>query len=179
MCHLCTQYQGDSEMKRVYLIYMIFIGILALSSCANPTPSYDTEKLFSEMYKDCSMNEALRLSLMEPMYNGDEDLNLLLESITNASVTFPAGYNLRLLSFDNNQNKWVEENNNIQYLPLDAKYTVGKNDPKVEFDHIIILIVPSREIKKALRIVVHGHIYENGVETEKCTGAFSDIVVTP
>ena len=158
---------------------MIVISALALAGCANSSPSQESEKLFSEMNSDCSMNEILRFSLMEPMYDGDKDINLLLESVSDTSVIFPSGYNLKLLSFDNDQKKWIEEKNNIQYLPLDAKYIVGKNDPEVEFDHILIEVIPSVGTNKILRVVVLGHIYENGIETEKCMGAFADIMFTP
>lgn len=166
-------------MKKAHIIYMIVMSALALAGCANSSPSQESEKLFSEMYKDCPMNEILHLSLMEPMYDGDKDINLLLESASDTSVIFPSGYNLKLLSFDNDQKKWIEEKNNIQYLPLDAKYIVGKNDPKLEYVDQIVGIAPNVGTKKALRIIVHGKIYENGVETEECTGAFADIVFTP
>jgi hypothetical protein len=132
-------------------------------------------KLFSEIYKDCSMNEVMHLSLSGPMYYGDYGPNLLLESNSDAYVIVPQDYNLQLLSFDNNQNKWTKEKNNTQYFPLRSKFIFGKNN----VDHVHIKITPVIETKKNLRVVVHGHIYENGVETQKCAGAFADIAVTP
>jgi hypothetical protein len=166
-------------MKKVHIICMILMSALALVSCASSSPSQVSEKLFSEMYSDCSMNEALRLSLAEPLYSGDKDLNLQLEVVSDASIIFPADYNLLVLSFDSSQNKWIKRENNIQYLPLDAKYIFGKNNPEVEYDYDLIPIAPSITAKTSLRVVVHGNTYENGIETEKCTGAFVDITATP
>ncbi len=167
-------------MKAVQVICAIFIVVAwALTGCANPVPSQDANKTFDEMYTDCSMNEILRLSLMPPSYSGDEDWDLLLENISDTSVRFPAGFNLKLMSFDNEQNRWVETGNNFQYLPLDAKYIVGKNDPKAEYPYMLIRIEPSIGKEINLRVVVRGQAYKKGVETEECIGAFVDIEYIP
>jgi hypothetical protein len=165
-------------MKKLHII--LIAVALALTGCAEVGPSQNAEELFREMYKDCSMNEALHLDfLMESMYAGGKEINFFLESIPDVSVIFPAGFNLKLLSFDEDQNKWVEIRNNIQYLPADAKYIVGKNNPSVEIDHILVGIAPALGTKRTLRVVVHGHIYKDGVETSDCVGAFADFTFVP
>jgi len=164
-------------MKKLHII--LIAVALALTGCAKVGPSQNAEELFREMYKDCSMNEALHLGLVESMYVDNKDINIYFESIPDVSVIFPAGFNLKLLSFDEDQNKWVEIKNNIQYLPADAKYIVGKNNPSVEIDQILVGIAPALGTKRTLRVVVHGHIYKDGVETSDCVGAFADFTFVP
>ncbi len=166
-------------MNRAKIFYIFFIYTLFLVSCTQSAPSQNAENIFNEMYKECPMNEALRLSKMEPMYVGDEHLNILLELTSDASVIFPSGFNIHLFWFDVDQNKWVEEKNNVQYYPVDAKYIMGKNDPQKEFESQMIGIAPMIGINRDVRVVVYGHIYKNGVETEECTGAFTDFEFTP
>ena len=115
-------------MKNMYysIIFTIFISVVALTGCTSSVPSPDAEKAFAEMYKDCSMNKDLRLSLGKSTDIGSKDVNLLLESISDSSVIFPAGYNIHILQFENGGNNWAEKENHIQYLPLDEKKYSGK-----------------------------------------------------
>ncbi len=166
-------------MKRLKVVYIFFVCTLLLISCARSSLSQNAENIFKEMYKECPMNEALRLSKMEPMYIGDEDLNFSLELTSDTSVIFPSGFNIHLFWFDTDQNKWVEEKNSVQYYPVDAKYILGKNDPQKEHDILMFGIIPMIGAKRDVRVVVYGHIYKNGVETEECTGAFADFEFTP
>ncbi len=166
-------------MKKSYIICMIFISTCILANCTNSVSSRDAETLFTEMYKDCSMNEYLLLTATEASYRSGEDMVLFLESTSDSSVIFPADQNIQILSFNNDINKWMEEQNNADYLPVDAKYIVGKNDPKLEYDSMIVPINPRVDAKTSLRVVLYGHIYENELETKKCSGAFTDIVVIP
>jgi len=160
-------------------IYIIFISALTLTSCMNSEPSHNAEQLFAEMYKDCSMNKDLRLSPEKSGDNNSKDMQVLLESISDSSVIFPAGFNIHILQFDSDENNWIEKGNRIQYLPLDAKYIIGKSNPKTEYSYKFFSIRPMVAAKTPLRIVLYGHIYKNGVETEECSGAFTDIVVVP
>ena len=168
-------------MKNTYrsFIYIICISVLILTGCMNSEPSSNAEQLFAEMYKDCSMNKDLRLSPEKSGGIGSEDMSVLLESISDSSVIFPAGFNIHILQFDNGENNWVEKENHIQYLPLDGKYIFGKNNPKTEYSYNFISIRPIFTAKTSLRVVLYGHIYKDGVETEECSGAFTDIIVSP
>ena len=166
-------------MKRVKIICVFFVCTLFLVSCAQSQTSQNAENLFKEMHKECPMNETLRLSKMEPMYIGDEDLNFLIELTSDTSVVFPSGFNIHLYWFDTEQNKWVEEKNGVQYYPLDAKYYLGKNDPEKEYEDMIIVVDPMIGTKRLVRIVVYGNVYKNEIETEECTGAFVDFEFFP
>jgi hypothetical protein len=166
-------------MKRAKIFNTFFIYTLFLISCTQSPPSQNAENLFKEMYKECSMNEVLRISEMEPIYIGYEDIDFLLELMSDTSVIFPSGFNIHLFWFDTDQNKWVEEKNNIQYYPLDAKYILGKNDPQKEHQDLIFGVNPRIGTKRLVRIVVYGNVYENGIETEECAGAFADFEFSP
>ena len=169
-------------MKNTYhiFLYIICVSILTLTGCVNSKSSQDPEQLFAEMYKDCSMNKDLRLSPEKPAYIGGEDVDLLLESISDSSVIFPAGYNFKLLQFDNGEGKWMEKENHAQYLPLDGRKIFGKNNPNnIGYVQKFIPINPIVNEKTSLRVALHGHIYKDGVETKECSGAFTDIVVSP
>lgn len=135
------------------------------------------ESQFADMYKDCIMNVDLRLSVNKTSYKSDGGVDLFLESLTDSSVVFPSGFNIQIFKFENNE--WHVEENEGQYLPLDAKYIIGKNDPVFEFDRKVIPIDPVVSTKTPLRVALYGHVYENQVETQKCSGAFVDIVVAP
>ncbi len=126
------------------------------------------------------MNKDLRLSPGQPVYEGGEDVLLLLEGISDFSVIFPAGYNFQLLQFYTGEGKWVEKENHAQYLPLDGRKIFGKNNPNnIGYAQKFVPINPIVNEKTSLRVALHGHIYKDGVETEQCSGAFTDIVVLP
>ena len=165
-------------MKNLYCAFIYTILALAATSCAISVPASNAEQLFMEMYKGCSMNKDIRLSPEKPV-NISEDVNVLAESISDNSVIFPAGYNLQIFQFDNEKNKWVERENHAQYFPVDGKYIFGRHDPKNEYDYSFIGFNPIVIKQTTLRVALHGHIYKDGVETEECSGAFTDIVVSP
>jgi len=167
-------------MKNLYraFIYIICILALATTSCASSAPAPNTEQLFMEMYEDCSMNKDLRLSPEKPV-NISEDAYLLLESVSDNSVIFPSGYNIQIFQFENGENKWVERENHAEYFPAEGKYIFGRHKPEAKFVYDFIGINPIVNEKTTLRVALHGHIYKDGIETEECSGAFTDMVVSP
>jgi hypothetical protein len=131
------------------------------------------------MYKNCEMNTLLKMSFVGKLYDGDRNVHFSVEPTSNISVMFPVDNNVKLLWFDIEQGKWVEVKNNVQYFPIDGQYIVGKNDPSKEYEYSLINIIPNLGKKAKLRIVIHGHTYENEIETDKCVGAFVDFEFTP
>jgi hypothetical protein len=159
-------------------VLKIVLCAILITGCATNT-AVEAESLFTEMYKNCEMNTLLTMSFVGKLSEEDRSVNFSLEPTSNISVIFPAGYNIKLLLFDIEQSKWVEVKNNVEYFPIDAKYIIGKNDPVDEFERKLIGVFPVLGRKEDLRIVIHGHKYENEVETDKCVGAFVDFEFTP
>lgn len=168
--------RGNMKNAQINIIRIIFCAIF-ITNCTNN--SANKEKLFAELYEYCEMNTLLKMSFVGKLYEGDRDVNFSLEPTSNISVIFPSGYNIKLLSFDVEAGEWVEIKNNVQYFPADAKYIVGKNDPAKEYEYKLIGIIPAFGKQVNLRIVLHGHAYENGIETERCAGAYLDFEFTP
>lgn len=167
-------------MKRKQaFIFKFILMLILLSGCANPQLSSDAEKVFNNMYQNCRMNEALRLTHVGKTFNGEKNTNFNLEPISNTSIIFPAGFNLRILYFDTNKNTWVDIKNNITYLPADIKYRLGTNDPEKEQGFLFFGIMPSLDKNATLRVVVHGNMYLNDIETDQCAGAFTDFEFVP
>lgn len=162
---------------QIRIIAIIFCAIL-IASCTSNQDS-QAERLFIDMYRDCEMNTLLRLSYIGGLYEGDDRVNFWLVPLSDTSVIFPAGYNIGLFSFDEEQGQWVEIKNKFQYFPADAKYIVGKNDPDKEYAQDLIGVKPISGKKADIRIIVHGHTYEGGAETDRCVGAFLDFPYTP
>lgn len=164
------------KITRINIMKIILCAIIITNCTKN---SVNKESLFAELYKNCEMNTLLKMSYVGKLYEGDRNVHFSLEPTSNISVIFPAGYNIQLLSFDIEQGGWIEVKNNVQYFPLDGKYISGKNDPIKEYEYNLIGIVPSLGKKADIRIVVHGHIYENGVKTDQCAGAYLDFEFIP
>lgn len=162
-----------------FIMRVSLLVTLVLAGCSNQVSSQEAEILFGELYENCSMNDHLLLRFVGPLYEGDRYTHVSLESVSGKSVIFPSGYNLQLLSFDGNQNKWIEVKNSVLYLPFDVNYIVGKNDPENEREVSLIPIKPNMGREIVIRAVVYGHIYENGIETDGCTGAFVDFEFSP
>ena len=156
----------------------IILCAIVITNCVNNTAP-KAENLFADMYKHCEMNTLLKMSFVGKLYEGDEDVNFWLEPTSNISIIFPSGFNIKLLSFDAEEGKWIEIKNNVQYFPVDTKYIVGKNDPIKEHDHDLVGVIPRLGKKAEIRIVLHGNIYENGIETDRCAGAFLDFEFSP
>lgn len=168
-------------MKKGHVVFVIIASVFVLTGCSRTGMifSQDADALFMEIYENCSMNEALHLSVMEPIPGSENRLVVLLESVSDKSVMLPPGFNLQLFSFNKDDGKWIQENNYTQYFPADGYYMIGRNDPETELANLFIPIKPSVKNKMKLRAVVYGHIYENGIETDECTGAFVDFEFTP
>jgi len=168
-------------MKNLYyaFIYATCVLILAATSCKSFALAPNSEQLFMEIYKDCSMNKDLRLSPEKPVNIVSQDASMLLESVSDDSVIFPKDYNIQILQFDSGENKWIKKENHIQYLPVNGKEIFGRHNPGVEYDYGFISINPTINEKTTLRVALYGHIYKDGVEIEECSGAFTDIVVSP
>jgi hypothetical protein len=164
------------KTTRINVVKIIFCAIVMIS-CTNNTAN--KENLFAEMYANCEMNTLRRMSYVGKLYEGDRGVNFSLEPTSNISVIFPSGSNIRLLLFDVVQGEWMEIKDNVEYFPVDGKHIVGKNDPTKEYDYDLIGVIPSFGKKAALRIVLHGNVYENGIETDKCTGAYIDFEFIP
>lgn len=155
----------------------IILCAIFITNCTNNTAN--KENLFVEMYKNCEMNTLLKMSFSGKLYEGDRNVNFSLEPTSNISVIFPSGYNIKLLLFDVEQGEWAEIKDNVQYFPVDGKYIVGKNDPAKEFEYKLIGVIPALGRKADLRIVLHGNVYESGVEIDKCAGAYVDFEFIP
>ncbi|MCL4274431.1 MAG: hypothetical protein QY328_13710 [Anaerolineales bacterium] len=159
-------------------VLKIVLCVILITGCATNT-AVEAESLFTQMYKNCEMNTLLTMSFVGKLYEGDRNVNFSVEPTSNISVMFPVDNNVKLLWFDIEQSKWVEVINNVQYFPIDGKYIVGKNDPAKEYEYDLIGVIPVLGRKAELRIVIHGHTYENEIETDKCVGAYVDFEFTP
>lgn len=177
LCLLFTPYlRGNMKNAQINIIRIIFCAIF-ITNCTNN--SANKEKLFTELYEYCEMNTLLKMSFVGKLYEGDRGVNFSLEPTSNISVIFPSGFNIKLLLFDVEEGEWVEIKNNDQYFPVDAKYIVGRNDPTKEYDYSLITVSPGFGKKSSIRIVLYGHTYENGIETDRCAGAYLDFEFTP
>jgi hypothetical protein len=165
------------KMIRIVIIKILLFAIFITGCAKNST--LEAEKQFAEMYENCEMNTLLKMSYVGKLYEGDRSINYSIEPTSNISVVFPVGDNVKLLSFDIEQDKWVEIKNNVQYFPVGGKYIVGKNDRDKEYEYKLNDVIPMLGKKTEVRIVIHGHTYENEVETDKCVGAFLDFELSP
>lgn len=165
------------KTTRVNFLKIIVCTIL-IANCTNNN-TLEAESLFAEMYKSCEMNKLLAISFVGKLYTEDRNVNFSVVPTSNISVIFPSDFNIKILSFDIEQGKWLEIKNNVQYFPEDAKYIIGKNDPIKEDDYSLINVIPILDKKADLRMVMYGHVYENGIETDICTGAYMDFEFMP
>ena len=145
------------KLKQAILIIFVFIF---LTGCNTGNANQEAERIFTEMYPDCEMNTVLRLTYAGKLFKEDRNTNFELEPTSNVSVIFPAGYNLRLLSFNFKENAWIEVKNDVTYLPVDSKYILGTNDPVKEFSYKLIGVIPSLGEKETLRVVVIPQLVE-------------------
>ena len=161
------------------ILLKIILCMAFMTSCSDTQFSFQAEEMFTQQYGACTMNKLIKLTYIGKLFEGEKETNFNLEPTTDKSIMFPTGFNLKLLSYDTENTEWVEIKNNVQYFPEDAKYILGINDPVKERNLIFFGIIPNLGKKETLRAVVYGNVYQNGVETDQCTGAFIDFEFTP
>lgn len=162
------------------VIFLIFIFFLMISTCRR-----DIESLPGELpdvgLTETETNSRIQLTVPEGLgnsYKNRDALNIIVNVVSNDQIIFGTDFGARIFTYENEA--WKEiENRAIYTNPSKILLSTARDDP---FKLGLAGIAPyvdglSEEIP--IRIFLIGNIYQNGKETDRKTGAYIDVVLSP
>lgn len=165
--------------KNTGLVLFILLVVNSVFGCKPIDLTASAEEAFVELYTTCSMNEDILFVSTNDQYKNGTLINLDIKNIAQKQIIFPVDFNVKLLMFDAEKDKWYEQLNDLQYLPAATSIVM---DVTSEFSpHEVVTVFPIISSNKPVetRVVVTGFVYENNIQLDECVGAFIDIDIVP
>ncbi len=172
-------------MEKRLITHLCFVLLLVVSSsCGKKTSKKDED--FMKIIGMQNFNSEIVLSTVREGTKEEEELKIgsvIFIAITNRSrevILFPKDYGIRIFSYAEDTNKWVEIRNLADYTP-DQVFKLPPKDKKHTGGTGIGLWPEFPESKQAVnvRVAVIGKITKDGTPTEKKVGAFIDVTLEP
>lgn len=161
-------------------VFFLFISI-TLGACADKT---GRETIFTEMYPLHEMNTKIRFwhpTRDDREFKPCEFNDLTLENFSDSKVVFPNDYGLRIYTFDQGENMWLEIQNSAKYIP-EGNRQISPKGLANPFGVTGIDFVPQvLDCEQAIeiRVVVVGEVYEGDTPTGVSAGAYIDVTLHP
>lgn len=160
-------------------IILLFLGILIISCNNLSGPESTMNANFEEMYSNCQMNTDIEFALKQKTYYLSEDIWLNISNRSNNLISFPEGYNVQIWTYDHNLEQWIEIINDATYItnPGSQVYIDPMKDNIPGFRSFGIVPIIHKNGPITARVVVFGSPIKDGVLTDECVGAYTDITL--
>ena len=158
-------------------ILIILIFSMLVSNCGFATTADSSkETSFELLYPDCSMNSTIVFLPLQPNYKFENFITLSYKNTSQNQIALPPDSGVKILIYEQENSKWVEVNNNMQYSSSPKPYiVVDSGDGMSSYRGVVISPDISDNPTASLRVAIMGHIYLDGILTPECVGAFIDI----
>ena len=127
------------------------------------------------------MNIDVHLTPTQNSYKFSDVIWLDVSNQSNNPISFPINFNSGLWIFDSEDVKWVEVENKANYS-IDKKSEVlveSINSGLSSFRSLVVAPAISGESLTTIRVVVFGVRIKDGIQTDECVGAYTDITILP
>jgi len=175
------------EYRKITLTVTLFIGLFIVLGCVSNVVSSDDKRneVFINMYPNIEMNKTIQFLPPDEEFKLDDGLLLWVKNTTENYVVFPYDMNIKIYSYDQNSNIWVDIKNTITYsssnnpvITLSPYAPGGEAGARSES---LVPVFPEmiENHPMDLRVVVLGNIKINEKDLGNLVGAYIDIVVKP
>lgn len=165
-------------MLRIIIRSIVALIFLSIIFACNGNPLSGREDLFLQQMPGVEFNTRIKFWSPKPseVFIRGEHIFLTLENLSKEKIIFPGDYGIRILSFDEDSNKWIEIRNTMVYLPPGN----AQISPKGPDEPSVIGVGLSPDLTKdgpptEVRIVVIG-VEENSSDR---IGAYIDVTLQP
>ncbi len=158
-------------------IYAVLILTMLINSCGIAvTTSSSKESSFRALYPNCDINSTIVFLPVQPNYKFGDYINLSYKNTSQNQIAFPPDAGVKIFTYDQENSKWLEIKNNMQYSSSPEPYIVVDSEDKMtSYDGIVISPDTSATTPTEIRAAIIGHVYRDGLVTDECVGAFIDI----
>ena len=171
------------NIMKFSILIPLLMGLVACLGKNHQTKEDAFAKMMLIPIKDMNKEITLSLPVMEkgiyvPKLGDIIDLTLVNHS--KELIVFPSDYGVRMYTYNDKDEIWIEINNLANYVPPGNRQVSPKGDGIP--GQIIISAIPDLPISSYpvdLRVVVIGIIYQHGIATENQVGAYTDITLQP
>ncbi len=154
-------------MKKVIIVLAILLFVSF--GCSNKKND-NKETAFNETYKTCEMNTALNLLAKNVRFGNEINIEIIIENNSPKEFRFSHTSGLKLWTYKDSN--WSEITNDVEYAGSDY-INIDANS------FTVTTISPLITEKNIVRVVVTGNFFENGMQSNKCFGAFVDFDYPP
>lgn len=179
-----------------FSLIVLCIALTVSSGCGNKssTPisvvtSTDREIAFATVVPINDMNTSMTMEYSSDYTtNGlkiDSMIVLSVENQSQEAIILPHDNGTRLFVYSEEKANWAEVQNRVTYATsvetLLAPHGIFDPATNAIWTNIVYIIpdVPNEGKPVFVRVVVVGHIYQNGSATDKQVGAYTDIELQP
>lgn len=163
-------------VQRINILVILIFSILVNNCGFAATINSLKETSFESLYSDCSMNSTIVFLPLQPNYKFKNNIILSYKNTSQNQIAFPPGSGVKIFIYEHGNSKWLEVNNNMQYSSSPKPYViVDSGDGLSSYGSLVIQPdIPDNQ-SAAIRVAIKGHIYQEGILTDECVGAFMDI----
>jgi hypothetical protein len=152
-----------------------------LASCSNKIKS-DKETAFSELFPEVSFNKEFRQTVVRNEINqkNGPSIYLRLENLSSSIIVFPEDFGVKIFTYSKEQKEWLELRNDSVYITNTIPMLKPKNQGPLRFMGVPLSpVIEGTGHEISIRIVVVGTVYEDDKATDRLTGAYTDLTLSP
>jgi len=172
-------------MRRKFHILIIVVLMLLSTSCANSkvistsVTSAPKDSSFTPLNANCDMSGMIEFTPHSAKFSAGELISLGVGNISKEQLLFPANYNVRIYSYDENAQGWIDIENDVQYISSSGDLLQPSDSGLASYSTLVInpIVVASAPI--IVRVVISGNIIKDNQEIGDCVGTFTEITIVP
>lgn len=127
------------------------------------------------LYPECSMNSTIQFLPLQPNYKSENLITISFQNISKNQIAYFPSTGVKIFVYDDKNSKWLEVINNMQYSTSPDPYVVvGPSSDISSYRGVILSPDTADKSIIEIRAAITGYIYEDGVVTDKCVGAYID-----
>lgn len=166
---------------RFFRLLLLLFGLFLVSCNGNLNSKINIDSSFKQIYSSCQMNIDVHLTPVQNSYKFSDVIWLDISNQSNNPISFPVNFNNGLWMFDPEDEKWVELENKANYS------TDQKSEVIVEaisgglssFRSFVVTPAIYVDSLTTIRVVIFGERIKDGIQTDECVGAYTDITLLP
>lgn len=155
----------------------LLLCTMLLVSCSKS--SSEKRDSFAEVIKVNDLNTKLRVYAPESVndFKIKSGVTIVIDNLTNDLIKlYPPAEGIKL--FVKSNNGWMEIKNLMNYHPSSSEIGIAPPHDNLPGGSMFS-VSPDVSERTTVRIVLIGHIYQNGEPTNSKVGAYTDVTVSP
>jgi hypothetical protein len=112
-------------------------------------------------------------------FSAGELISLGVGNISKEQLVFPADYNVRIYSYDEGAQNWLDVVNDVHYTSSSDDLLQPIDTGLASYSALVINPIVTTDTPIAVRVVIWGNVIKNNQEIGDCAGTFTEITILP